>query len=675
MIQNDNFYLAEAFNRLSLLNEDAFDLSADKGVVDELQSFVADDIEAPFEEEIIDIEAEDEDELKNNYVGKVILQCECCHAKVYKEPNEVILDETGELANVDDECPVCNCMQGWKVIGKIEPFEETEEENKEEEEEVVEEPAEDEEQEFSDDEISEALREALGPDDQNKLDEIVNKHLTDAAYEAEVDHELDVHRNDMEKAEAAFNDDFYFGDVDESCKNEECKDCKEECDKDLEEKYDESLNEEVEPAIDEQEASEDAVKLEDSEQEPILESLGEPLEEGFLGAILGGIAGNKIGGAIGHDLAGTSIGAALGSALGDAVYNKVFGKVLDDENSIGTILRKALLAAAAGGGVSFLNNKTGIVDQLASLINSKITAKDLTPEGVSLLKEINTEANNAKDENDSKNLWNKLTQLLNNKGNLFTNFGANIGKKIANKIGGVFQQESLEEELDDVQSEDAEKLVDPEENPVNESLNEDVNISVDVDGQNHIEIEPQEDGGINVEVSPADAGVDNIPADAETIAPLDDEDKNAIEGNDGIAPEEAPVEDEFAIDDFDEESFDELGESFLKRVYDNADSYKTTKVTQDGSKLVVEGMIKFKSGKEKSTSFIFEKYKNTKRGKLMIEGMNETFSKSNKAFLLKGTLENKKYTCESLTYNYNVSQLNESNESETIHVYGRAVRK
>ena len=52
--QNDNFYLAEAFQQLKCLNEDAFDLSADKGVVDELQSFVADDIEAPFEEEIIE---------------------------------------------------------------------------------------------------------------------------------------------------------------------------------------------------------------------------------------------------------------------------------------------------------------------------------------------------------------------------------------------------------------------------------------------------------------------------------------------------------------------------------------------------------------------------------------------------------------------------------------------
>lgn len=62
---------------------------------------------------------------------------------------------------------------------------------------------------------NESLEENLDPNEQNKLDKIVFNHLTDAAYEAEVDHELDVHRKDMEKAEAAFNDDFYFGSVEE----------------------------------------------------------------------------------------------------------------------------------------------------------------------------------------------------------------------------------------------------------------------------------------------------------------------------------------------------------------------------------------------------------------------------------------------------------------------------
>ena len=81
---NDNFYIAEAFNRLKLL-EDDFNLTADQGVVDELKSFVADDILAPEEEVIIDVEAEEPQDLQDSYLGKVILECSCCHTRVYKD--------------------------------------------------------------------------------------------------------------------------------------------------------------------------------------------------------------------------------------------------------------------------------------------------------------------------------------------------------------------------------------------------------------------------------------------------------------------------------------------------------------------------------------------------------------------------------------------------------------
>ena len=86
-------------------------------------------------------------------------------------------------------------------------------------------------------------------------------------------------------------------------------------------------------------------------------------------------------------------------------------------------------------------------------------------------------------------------------------------------------------------------------------------------------------------------------------------------------------------------------------------------------------MIKFNSGKEKKTSFVFENLKKTKRGKIVSEGLNETFSKSSKAFMLKGSLVNKKFVSESLIYNYTAKTINESNESEVTRVYGRAVRK
>ena len=59
---------------------------------------------------------------------------------------------------------------------------------------------------------------------------------------------------------------------------------------------------------------------------------------------------------------------------------------------------------------------------------------------------------------------------------------------------------------------------------------------------------------------------------------------------------------------------------------------------------------------------------------MILEGKNETFSKSGKAFRLKGTFNEGAYTCKSLIYSYNVSILNESNESETVKVAGRVKR-
>lgn len=114
-------YILEAFQKLRLI-EDDFDLSADRDVVDELKSFVADDIEEIPDEPIIDVTAEDEEDLSDNYIGKVILECTCCHSRIYKDEADVVIDEESELANIDEECPVCGTAMGYTVIGKIEKF-------------------------------------------------------------------------------------------------------------------------------------------------------------------------------------------------------------------------------------------------------------------------------------------------------------------------------------------------------------------------------------------------------------------------------------------------------------------------------------------------------------------------------------------------------------------------
>lgn len=120
----------------------------------------------------------------------------------------------------------------------------------------------------------------------------------------------------------------------------------------------------------------------------------------------------------------------------------------------------------------------------------------------------------------------------------------------------------------------------------------------------------------------------------------------------------------------DEAAFNELVNKYLNEIYDNIEEYKTTNVTKDEDKLITEGVIKFKSGKETKTSFIFESAGVTKRGKVKYFGSNKTFSESKKAFMLQGTEEKGKFICENLTFNYNSKN---KNLNESKKVYGRVI--
>ena len=168
-----------------------------------------------------------------------------------------------------------------------------------------------------------------------------------------------------------------------------------------------------------------------------------------------------------------------------------------------------------------------------------------------------------------------------------------------------------------------------------ESLKEDLeNIDIETEHDKiHIEAEEKEDKEETIE-----------PLSIDTVADIDDiEEKEAIENG----------EVEADIEDFDEESFNEIGESYLKKVYENVDSFRTSSVSNEDNALIVEGVIKFKSGKEKTTSFRFES-RDTKDGQYRFLGENLQITKGKKAFTLKGSLTEGKFTPTSLRYNYQV---------------------
>lgn len=120
---------------------------------------------------------------------------------------------------------------------------------------------------------------------------------------------------------------------------------------------------------------------------------------------------------------------------------------------------------------------------------------------------------------------------------------------------------------------------------------------------------------------------------------------------------------EFMLEDIDEGRFDKLVNQYLVSTYSNVGGYETTggKVDNEGNTIVLEGTIKYKSGKERPTAFTFEARSSTKNGRIRFVGVNETFTKARNAFSLYGRVSsNGCLRCESLHYSYGVRVLDES---------------
>lgn len=179
-----------------------------------------------------------------------------------------------------------------------------------------------------------------------------------------------------------------------------------------------------------------------------------------------------------------------------------------------------------------------------------------------------------------------------------------------------------------------------------ESLKESIeNVTVETDTDT-VTVTPEGSGDITVQTQSKgepDAGT-------EVIVPVDNETKDEIDMNDHNY-DETDIED-IDIDDIDIDGFDELGESYMKKVYGNVESYKTTSSKFDNKKLMIEGVITFKSGKKAKTNFIFENIIRTRSGKVKFIGENLQLSTNKRAFTITASVKDKKGICESFNYNY-----------------------
>lgn len=558
-------YITEAFKKFDLLESE--DISLNAAGIEELRSFMDEAGVDPDEEEIeiYDLGAQAEDELKQSYLGKAILECKVCHSYIFEDRENIGTDVEGNCCT-DIECPYCLSTDGFIVIGEVAPYNESE---------------------------SEELIAAQHDEDLPIVD--VEGGADDIDDEDIIEESLDESQNFDRKGEYVFkkNSDTPVGRFHSSDGSYSSFDGTEIPEDEKKELMSEDMDEGLEKGI--KEIGVDALKAgakaaADSVKSDVLgESCEseEDLDEGVSGAIAGGVVGSLVG----HPIAGASVGSALQDTFDE---NLEEGMKLDGVKEL------------------YDNDEIRGVEEIEG--DDKLEGND--------------------------------------------------------EIRGDKHKDPINEECEDKMDEscDSEKL---------EEAIEDMSVTTE---DETMTMTTKEDGGVVIETSPKEDEMEF--SGEEMVVPMSDEsemeveaavDANSVEDGeedeDFASIEDEMAEDEFAIDDFDdfdEESFNGLGESYLKSCYENVTGFKTTGVSTKGNKLFIEGVIKFDSGNIKETNFVFESVGDNK-----FEGYNKQISRGNKTFKLTGSMNGKKLVCESLNYNYRSK--NELNES--VRVYGTVKRK
>ena len=554
-----NNYLNEAFKQLEMLNEEEFNLN-DKDAVKDMKDFMGIDVDDSVE--VIDPNAETEDDLEDSYVGKVILDCVVCHSKQYKDPNEVVIDDDGELANVGEECPFCYTSDGFKVVGQVAPFDEADEDD---DDEFEDDEDRDDDEEDDDDSEFESWR--------NRIQECL-KRLNEAGMsdEDEADTAIlaNIYTKTQQRANAALTPD----------------------EKAVLAKYGLSRDSGMKNIVDkdwnklvQRRRGQDSDKVNLADRARKMGPRAKNNKDLYLAFRSSDTTDS-------HDARGR--------------YRQTYQRQRNIANSA---------------------NMEEPVQQMKNALYSRNFAN----------KELNSIDANAEDRRQKEiNRHNDAMAAIDN--------DAKWRRKTYSD-----RKETNQKTID--------KLL---KRKTDESLER-----VEVETEDQVLSMSQDDNGkVTVSSTPVET----------TVVPVSDETQQDIElHTDDVNAEDAELNsenDDLDIDDFDEQSFDELGEGYLKRVYENVDKYKTTAVKTSGKKLTVEGLITFKSGNTKNTQFIFEA-KSNKNNSLKFVGENAQISRGKKSFAISGSLNNKQLVVESFNYNYRGK---DSQTGKSVRLYGTLKR-
>ncbi len=684
----DKGFLTEAFKELKMLNEEDYNLN-NKDEIEDMHDTVFNQLDDK-SIDIIDPNAQSVDDLEDSYIGKVILDCDVCHSKIYKDPSEVIIDDESSLANIDEECPYCYSTDGYKIIGEVASYDgasleddEDDDEDDTEEDDTKEDDEDDEDEE--DEELTEAknkryrkksyLKEYQKSKFYKPYTFYSNKTVKDYLNELIVDVEhtedaeirfinyliTDKGKLEIGLIELPYDSPIYGDamivipsfDYQWSGDWDSALEIYDSITKKVSEIYDiqtfigsidgDLSPEKIDKILRDLSKSE-VIDLEESKS--IKDDDEDSINEGILGKAVGG------------NLVGSTVGAGLGTALGSVagvpgmiaggIAGSALGGSTGSKLAAGSELLKDDIAPSKGQR-KFKHLKSidecNASNNSKSQLSNKIYKSKKANEGLKHLKK-----------SFKKNISESgctqcdiVADILQNstypRGFRYLSGNGTAGEVQYNGVKYAFRK----------RDDGTYKVMTSADAGWNWSDTlykegiEDINVNT-TDGSVKVD---QSEGNINISIEKNSLKDDKI-------IPVSSDVKDEIANN--------SEDDTIEFDDVDSQAFDELGESYLKKIYENVKSFKTTKSYQSGNKLVVEGKIKFTSNNVKPTQFIFENFNfNKSKEKIVMFGENAQISRGKKSFRLAGKLNENIFVPTSLRYAYS-AKLDE-NKSQRIAGY------
>lgn len=600
-------------------------------------------------EKIVDLNAENPEDLLPSYVGKVIMQCPQCMTLFYKNQEDIEpSEENPDVVNLNEPCQHCGNTSGYTLIGKVGAVTEDEADKYDET------SAEENELDLDFDKGTEEVdAEGTGEGAKEMSDEETSdKETSEDASEEDLDLDLNLdevpeEEPEEEKKEESLNLSKEASENESEHKSENLA-LNEEVDKDLDEKLkahndyitylqqmikqeEEALkkaeNDEIRAAIqrridaftaDLEAALPDAVKA-DTVVKETEETIEPTTDENKTEEKLESLSLNEsVESEIDSIIASWGVNESL-------TEESTLDRLLDSEEFKTPVSDEEINAARREVAEESLEEKCGkqkITEEsdpeITAIINSWDDIKDTNIEEACEGSECESEEecdNCLKEEKEDESEVEKTDNSEDSEEVCFTTEEV---KEIATDIAQALATPVKDEEEAEKQTEE-----------IAETVDEKVNAAVEE----------------KVEETDEDDEAEAEESTEETES--DDEESEEVEIED-------PEFNEDDIDELDEASLNERVNGYLTEVYSNVKSYETTNCEFKEGKLIVEGKISFNSGKEKLTMFEF--LPAYCKGSLFFEGYNKDFSED-KAFTLNCSInESKTLITESFGYKYKINK-------------------